>query len=268
MSPALVLVDDVAEGVRRITLNRAESLNALTFSLVGALHDALDEVGADSSCKVVLLTGAGRGFCSGLDLRNFGTPPAPGEHRRAHVGVGGQEFIADLVPHVRSTPQIVVAVVNGPAYGGGLSLALASDLRIAGTSARFCSAFIRTGLTGTDIGVSYLLPRLVGASVAFDLMVTGRVVESDEALRCGLVSRVVDDATLMMEAVELASGIAAYTTAGLRMTKEVMWANLDAPNVAAAIALENRNQQLAGQLPEVRQYMDRYSRRHRSEDTS
>ena len=162
MSSTTVDVSDVAPHVKQITLNRPERLNALNFELTADLHDALDAVGADAECRVAILTGAGRGFCSGLDLKDFGTPPAPGEHPHVHAGIGGQEFMANLTVHLRSTPQIIVAAVNGAAYGGGLGIAAAADLRIAGASATFCSAFIRTGLTGTDIGVSYTLPRLLG----------------------------------------------------------------------------------------------------------
>jgi len=259
----VLTIDDVAPHVRRITLNRPERLNALDYPLAGALHDALDEVGADPECRVVVLTGAGRGFCAGLDLQDFGRPPAAGEHRRAHAGTDGQSFLADLPVHIRSTPQVVLAAVNGPAFGGGLSLALAADLRVAGRSARFCSAFIKTGLTGTDLGVTYLLPRLIGASRAFDLIVTGRTVDAEEAHQLGLVSRVVDDDALGDATLELATLVASYTKVGLLMTKEVMWANLDTPSLAAAIALENRNQAIAAQTAEVRDYMAAYSQRHR-----
>ena len=253
-----VTVDDVAPHVKQITLNRPERLNALNFELTADLHDALDVVGTDAECRVAILTGAGRGFCSGLDLKDFGTPPGPGEHPHVHAGIGGQEFMANLTVHMRSTPQIIVAAVNGAAYGGGLGIAAAADLRIAGESATFCSAFIRTGLTGTDIGVSYTLPRLLGAARAFDLIVTGRTIDAVEAEHLGLVSLVVADDTLHDEAVALASRIAGYTSVGLRMTKEVMWANLDAPNMSAAIALENRNQTIAARNPEVQAYMDAY----------
>jgi enoyl-CoA hydratase len=258
-----VTVQSVAPRVAQITLNRPERLNALNFELTADLHDALDAVGADPDCRVVVLTGAGRGFCAGLDLKDFGRPPGPGEHPHVHAGIGGQEFMANLTVHMRSTPQIIVAAVNGAAYGGGLGIAAAADLRIAAESATFCSAFIRTGLTGTDIGVSYTLPRLLGAARAFDLMVTGRAIGAVEAEHLGLVSRVVADDALLDEAIALATQIAGYTAVGLRMTKEVMWANLDAPNMNAAIALENRNQTIAGRDPEVQAYMDTYTARRR-----
>ena len=251
-------IEQVAEHVTAIRLNRPDRLNAIDFGLVGDLHDALDAVAADDDCKVVVLTGAGRAFCAGLDLKDWGAVPEPGTHRHFPAGQTGQSFLANLMQHVRATPQIVLAAVNGPAYGGGLSLALACDLRIASASAVFCSAFIRTGLTGTDAGVSYLLPRLIGAARAFDMIVTGRTVDAAEAERMGLVSRVVADGDLWDEALTLASGVAAYTTFGLRNTKEVMWHNLDTPSMAAAIALENRNQDLANRNEEVHAYMRDY----------
>ena len=254
-----VEVERVGDAIRVIRLARPDRLNAISFELVADLHDALDEVAGDESCKVAVLSGAGRGFCAGLDLRDFGTPPAAGEHRHAPAGTTGQSFMADLTQHIRATPQIVLAAVNGPAYGGGLSLALACDLRVAARAATFCSAFIKTGLTGTDIGVTYLLPRLIGASRAFDLIVTGRTVDADTAEHLGIVSQVFDDDGFLDTALGMAEGIAAYTVIGLRMTKEVMWANLDTPNMAACIALENRNQTIAGSSAEVQEYMRAYS---------
>ena len=256
-----VEIERVGDAVRVIRLARPDRLNAISFELVGDLHDALDEVGADETCKVAVLTGSGRGFCAGLDLRDFGTPPAAGEHPHAPAGTGGQSFMANLTQHIRATPQILLAAVNGPAYGGGLSLALACDLRVAAQSATFCSAFIKTGLTGTDIGVTYLLPRLIGASRAFDLIVTGRTVDAGTAEHLGIVSQVFDDDGFLDTALGMAEGIAAYTGIGLRMTKEVMWANLDTPSMAACIALENRNQTIANGSPEVQEYMRNYSGR-------
>ena len=253
-----VLSEQLDEHVTLLTLNRPERLNAMDYGLVAGLHDALDQVAADPACRVVILTGAGRGFCSGLDLKGFGTPPVPGQHPHARVGMGGQEFIAGLTHHLHALPQVVVAAVNGPAFGGGLALACASDLRVAAHSARFCSAFIRTGLTGTDIGVSYLLPRLIGAGRAFDLIVTGREIDATEAERIGLVARLVSDPELLDEARSLATSIARYTTTALVFTKEAFWHNVDASSLAAAIALENRNQMLASRTPEVQEFMEQY----------
>ncbi|MCU1484890.1 MAG: hypothetical protein JWN67_1636 [Actinomycetia bacterium] len=253
-----VVTSQAADHIKVITLDKPDRLNAISFDLVADLHDALDEVAADDDCKVAILTGAGRGFCAGLDLKEWGSPPEPGGHPHYPAGRTGQAFMSNLTQHIRATPQIVIGAVNGAAYGGGFSLALACDLRICATSARFCSAFIKTGLTGTDIGVTYLLPRLIGAARAFDMIVTGRTVDAAEAERMGIVSRVVPDESLMDEAMAIATTVAGYTSYGLRNTKEVMWHNLDTNNMAAAIALENRNQDLGNHTPEVREFMASY----------
>src|ERR1700712_5941606 len=172
-----------------ITLNRPEKLNALNHGLVEDLHQTLDDVNDDGQCRVVVLTGAGRGFCSGLDL----TDPFPDEAKAGlefpRSSLRWQERIAELTTRLIRMRQPVIAAVNGPAYGGGFAIAMACDLRIASSSARFCTQFIKLGLGGCDIGVSYTLPRIVGAGQAFDLILTARTVEADEALRIGLVSR-------------------------------------------------------------------------------
>lgn len=255
-----VEMEPVERHVTRLRLARPERLNAITFELVADLHDALDAVAADDDCKVVILTGAGRGFCAGLDLKDWGTPPAPGGHRHMPVGVDPQGFMSNLVVHLRDTPQVVVAAVNGPAFGGGLALACAADLRLAAPTASFCSAFIRTGLSGTDIGITYLLPRLIGNARAFDLILTGREIDADEALRMGLVSSVAPEGGLDDLALEYARTMAAYTASGLRSTKEVLWHNTEAPNLTTALALEIRNQNLVQHAPDVQAHMAAYRR--------
>lgn len=256
-----VTVERTAAHVSVVELQRPEQRNALNFTLVAELHTALDAVGADDGCRAVVLTGAGESFCAGLDLRDYGMPPDVGTHPHRHAGVSGQAFLANLAQHLHDLPQIVIAAVNGAAFGGGLALACASDLRLADASARFCSAFIRTGLTGTDAGISYFLPRLIGASNAFDMIISGRVVDATEALRMGLVSRVVPDGAVRNEALALAESVAGYTSFGLRRTKEVLWHNLDAQSLPAALAMENRNQELAIHEPEVLEYMRSYGER-------
>jgi enoyl-CoA hydratase len=251
-------MQQIAPHVTMIQLNRPERLNALNFTLVAELHDALDQVAADVDCKVVLLTGAGRGFCAGLDLKDWGEPPAPGQHPHMHAGIDGQAFMSNLTVHMRTTPQVIIAAINGAAFGGGLALACAADVRIAATSARLCSAFIRTGLTGTDIGISYLLPRLVGTARAFDLILSGREIDGTEAERMGLVSQVVPDQQLIDRAVAYAKMVAGYTRTGLFLTKEVLWHNVDNPSMTAAIALENRNQTIANRAPDVQEFMQAY----------
>lgn len=233
-------------GIRLLTLDRPERLNALNGALIEDLHAALDAVAADDGARVLVLTGAGRGFCAGLDLVD--TPPtgsaSPDGPGRAQRGMQLQQRIAGLVPRLRGLRIPVIAAVNGAAAGGGLALALASDVRVAAASARFNVAFVRIGLSGCDIGVSWLLPRWIGASRAFELMLTGRIVESDEAERIGLVTRVVPDDELMEQALATARLICANSPMGIWMTKEVMWSNLEVASLQAGIDLENRTQLL------------------------
>ena len=153
-------------GVVQLTLNRPDRLNAMNHELVAGLHSALDEIRTDRSVRVVVLTGAGRGFCAGLDLQGGARVPGTEGLNQTRSGFATQQHIATLVPKMRSLPQPIIAAVNGPAAGGGLALALASDVRLAGESARFNVAFVKLGLSGCDIGVSWLLPRLIGASAA------------------------------------------------------------------------------------------------------
>ncbi|MEL7158865.1 MAG: enoyl-CoA hydratase-related protein [Actinomycetota bacterium] len=232
-------------GITRLTLNRPERLNALTRELVDELHGALDEIHADHDCRAVIITGAGRGFCAGLDLTGFGTIEGTEDEGRPQQGMAVQQFIATLVPHFRSIRQPVIAAVNGAAAGGGFAIALASDIRLCAQSAKFGTAFVRLGISGCDIGVSWMLPRLIGASRAWELMLTGRVFDAAEADRLGLVTRVVADDELQAEALTVARQIAANSPMGVWMTKEVMWSNLEVGSLQAGIDLENRTQILA-----------------------
>jgi enoyl-CoA hydratase len=242
MTTSTVLQDSPADGVRRITLNRPEKLNAMTVELVQGLHDALAEVAADRSCRVVILTGAGRGFCAGLDLNGYGALDGDAGRGEVQRGFSVQQHIAALIPQLRSLPQPVIAAVNGAASGGGLALVLGSDIRIAAASARFNAAFVRIGLSACDIGTSWLLPRLVGAGRAHELMLTGRIFDAGEAHRIGLVIDVTDDGTLEARVLEEAALILRNTPMGVHMTKEVMWSALEIPGQQAAIDLENRTQ--------------------------
>ena len=250
-----VLIDRPADGVAVLTLNRPEKLNAMDVALVEDLHAALAQVGSDRSCRAIVLTGAGRGFCAGLDLGGYGV--APDGEGRGPVGTGfaTQQHIAALIPRMRALHQPVIAAVNGPASGGGLALALGSDVRLAASSARFNVAFVRIGLSGCDIGVSWLLPRLIGASRAWELMLTGRVIDSAEADRLGLVTRVVPDGELLDAALETAALIAANSPWGVRMTKEVAWSQLEVGSLQAGIDLENRTQILSSCTEDMREAM-------------
>jgi enoyl-CoA hydratase/carnithine racemase len=227
-----------------VTLNRPEKLNALNYQLVEALHAALDEIAANNTCRVVALTGAGRGFCSGLDLTDPNPPEAGGGIEFPRSGMRWQERIADLTSRIQRLRQPVIAAVNGVAYGGGFGIAAACDIRIASESARFCTQFIKLGIGGCDIGVSYTLPRIIGAGPAFDLILTARVVDADEALRLGLVSRL--SGAVVDDAVAIAETLCGYGKFGLESTKQVLWANLEASSLDAALHVENRSQILAG----------------------
>ena len=251
--PGTVRSEAVADGVTLLTLDRPDRLNAMSHELVGDVHDALDAVAADRDCRVVVITGEGRGFCAGLDLKGTGTAPGANEWGGPAGGLIGQQHIARLIPHLRSLRQPVIAAVNGPAAGGGLALALGCDIRIAAASARFNVAFVRIGLSGCDIGVSWLLPRLIGASRAFELMLTGRIIDAAEAEQLGLVVRVVPDGDVVAAALETAKLIAANSPFGVWMTKEVMWSALEVGSLHAGIDLENRTQILTSFSEDMRE---------------
>lgn len=236
-STECVRVRTVDPGVVEVELNRPHRLNAMTAELVDDLHALWAALSARPEIRVVLLTGAGRGFCAGLDLHDYGAA-GPAETPQARFAL--QERIAGLVSGMRDLPQVVIAVVHGPAAGGGLALALGADVRVAGPDARFAVSFVRIGLSGADIGVSWLLPRLVGASAAFELLLTGRVVDAATAVRIGLVGSVADDPHAAARSI--ADEVIANSPMGVRMTKQVMWSQLEVGSLRAGLDLENRTQ--------------------------
>jgi len=236
-----VVAEPGGEGVRVLRLNRPKRLNAIDETTIDGLRQTCDALATDTAVRAVVLTGTGRGFCSGIDLRDFG-PGIPDASDPAIDRMRFQEMMASLPDLLRALPQPVIAAVNGPAVGGGLALALAADIRICGASASFGNAAIRIGLSGAEMGMSYHLPRIVGTSVAADWMLTGRTVAAEEALRTGLVSAVLDDDVLIEHALAMATEIAAHSPLGVQMTKRALQVNTDAPNLAAAVEIENRNQ--------------------------
>jgi enoyl-CoA hydratase len=242
-------------GIAQLVLDRPHVLNAMTAELVQSLHDHLDEIAVDQSVRVVVLTGEGRGFCAGLDLGGYGTTPHTDGMGRTQAGFATQKHIASLIPHLRSLPQPVIAAVNGPAAGGGFALVLGSDVRLAARSARFNAAFIRIGLSACDIGTSWLLPRLIGAARAQELMLTGRVFDAEEAYRIGLVVDLVDDHALLEAAYTKAEQIMLNAPFGVALTKEGMWSALEIPGMQAAIDLENRQQIMASATADHREAM-------------
>jgi enoyl-CoA hydratase len=238
----LVTSERVGEHVEVITLNRPERLNAMNAELCTALHNAFDRLASDRSCRVIVLTGAGRAFCAGLDLQGFGAAPGSNGVDKVRDDLATQEHMSRMILRLRATPQPVIAAINGPAAGFGLALALGSDIRYAGRSAVLRVAFINVGASNCDMGTSWLLPRLIGASRAHELMLTGRRVDATEADRIGLVADVVEDERLLDRALEGARQIAAWAPWAVRLTKQGMWSALEVPSEQAAVEYEDRQQ--------------------------
>ena len=238
-----VLVEWPRDGVAVVTLNRPHRLNALTADMLALLYEVLEGLGRDSSCRVVVVTGAGRGFCAGDDLTD-NQPPGwvPTDVGPVHANMYRQKHVAQLVPRLRALPQPVIAAVNGPAAGAGYALALGSDLRLASASAVFVDAFVKIGASGAEMGLSWLLQRIVGATRAAEIVLTGRRVEGAEAADIGLVLRTVPDDELLDAALDLADQIVANTPLGTWMGKATLWSNLEIPSLEAAIDLEARTQ--------------------------
>lgn len=237
-----VCLEHPESGIALLRLNRPAQLNALTDGMVAQIGRLLDDVGSDPKVRVLVLTGAGRGFCAGFDLGLAADAPGSSEHGEATAWMLRQEAFAGLVTKMRALRMPVIAAVNGPANGAGLGLALAAEIRIAARSAAFNAAFVRVGMSSCDIGVSWLLPRCVGLSHAFEIMLTGRFIDAVEAERIGLVSATVDDDQLLPRAFEVARTIAANSPFAVWMTKRGAWANVETGSLQAAIELENRTQ--------------------------
>ncbi|RMF20123.1 MAG: hypothetical protein D6760_12275 [Deltaproteobacteria bacterium] len=226
----------------------------MSIELCLDLEAALKEVGRDNECLVIILTGAGRAFCSGLDLKDHSIIPDVDGLTVPRIGPRAIRIYSRLIPLMRHLPQPIIAAVNGVAYGGGMCLSLAADLRIASESAVFNATGIVNGLTSTELGASWLLPRLIGAANSNDILLTGRRVTAEEALRMGLVSRVVPDGRVVEHALEIAARMCEFSPFGVQMTKQVVWANLENTSLDAAIELEDRNQIMLGMtdnLPEA-----------------
>jgi enoyl-CoA hydratase len=239
--------------VEWVTLNRPDALNALNPGMIEDLRDYFLALPDRKDVRIVLLRGAGRAFCAGLDLKNESSANDTATGGGVQRGLKTQRRIAEIVMAMRRCPQPIISLIQGPACGGGFSLALASDIRIAGESARMNCAYIRIGLGGCDIGSSYFLPRLVGASLAAELILTGKFIAADRALRVGLVAQVVPDAELEAAAKGDIDLMLTTSPLGLRLSKEALNINLDAGGIEAAIALEDRNQILCAQTEDFRE---------------
>ncbi len=244
-----------------LTLNRPDALNAITTEMAGELNDYFGALYHDRSTRIVVLRGAGRAFCAGLDIKDHSSRDP------ASVPFGGgfgfQGFLADAYVKMRRCPQPIIALVHGAACGGGFAFALASDIRIAGETARMNAAFIRLGLSACDMGLSYFLPRLVGVSLASELMLTGRFIDAGRALATGLVSEVVADDQLETAAQAYIDDMLAASPMGLRMTKEGLNIAVDAASLEAAMAIENRNQLMTAASPNFAEGMRAFLEKRR-----
>jgi enoyl-CoA hydratase len=225
---AFVVTEKPHPNVTLITLNRPERMNAMAFDVMIPFREALERVSVDNETRVVVITGAGDGFCSGADLEDSGVVPNISGLTRTTIARRALELLDDVIVAVRKMHQPVIAAVNGPAIGGGFCLSLATDIRIASPAAVFRAAGINNGLTATELGISYFLPRAIGSSRAFEIMLSGRDVGAAEAERIGLVSRVVDAAQLLPACYELADRITGYSRVGVESTKRLLWSGLEA----------------------------------------
>lgn len=237
-----VLVDRPRPDVALVTLNRPERMNSMAFDVMVPLKDVLEELRYDNSVRVVVLTGAGRGFSSGADHKSAGSVPHVAGLTRPTYALRSMEILDDVILALRRLHQPVIAAVNGAAIGGGLCLALACDVRVAAEGAYFRAAGINNGLTASELGLSYLLPRAIGSSRAFEIMLTGRDVDAPEAERIGLVSSVVAEDALLDTCYDMAERMAAFSRPGIELTKRTLWSGLDAASLEGHMQAEGLGQ--------------------------
>jgi enoyl-CoA hydratase len=217
--------------VTLVTLNRPERMNAMSFDVMIPFRQALEEISRDNDTRVVVVTGAGAGFCSGADLVSAGRIPDVDGLTVPGVSLRAMELLDDVILTLRKMHQPVIGAINGPAIGGGLCLSLAFDIRIAADSAYFRAAGINNGLSSAELGLSYLLPRAIGSSRAFEIMLTGRDVDAAEAARIGLVSQVTAGEDLLCTCYDIAARITGWSRVGVELAKRLLWSGLDAASL-------------------------------------
>jgi enoyl-CoA hydratase len=239
---AFVEVTNPHPHVALVTLNRPERMNAMAFDVMVPLRDTLRQIGDDNDIRVVVLTGAGRAFCSGADLEDPGAIPHADGLTLPTLAMRSMELLDEVISTIRRLHQPVIAAVNGPAIGGGFCLALSADIRIAADSAYFRAAGINNGLTAAELGISFLLPRAIGQSRAAEIMLTGRDVSAVEADRIGLVSQVVEEAALFATCADMADRIIGWSRAGIELTKRQLWNSLDASSLQTHMDAEGMAQ--------------------------
>lgn len=237
-----------------LTLNNPNAFNALAPNMITGLVDACREAATDRSCRSIVLIGAGdRAFCAGIDVKSVADRDARNSEAsdatdRLDPVIAGFENLhhglSSMVRTIHTLPIPVIAAVDGHAIGAGFALAAACDLRVVGPNAKFADGFVKRGISGCELGLSYFLPKLVGASAAFDWMMTGRTVTADEAAALGFATKAGEPQQALDAALERAEQIAKLAPAAVHMTKEVMWSNLNATSLDQALALEARTQAL------------------------
>jgi enoyl-CoA hydratase len=238
----MVLLEHPRPHVALVTLNRPERMNSMAFDVMVPLKEVLENITYDNSVRVVVLTGAGKGFSSGADHKSAGSVPHVQGLTRPTYALRSMAILDDVILALRRLHQPVIAAVNGAAIGGGLCLALAADIRVAARGAYFRAAGINNGLTASELGLSYLLPRAIGSSRAFEIMLTGRDIDAEEAERIGLVSRQVPDDQLLETCFEMAERIAAFSRPGVELTKRTLWSGLDAASLEGHMQAEGLGQ--------------------------
>mmetsp|Transcript_57707 Transcript_57707/g.162746 ORF Transcript_57707/g.162746 Transcript_57707/m.162746 type:complete len:302 (+) Transcript_57707:70-975(+) len=256
-----LLVERSEDGVEVLTLNRPERMNACNGPMLVELREHFEALRYDLAVRVVLLRGAGKGFCTGMDMKEgagmdqpkkqapAGEPAAPKKPRPRPSVYAGNHAWSDVVRKMRACPQPIIALVHGYAMGGGFAIALGADIRLAAAGTKFNVQMIRIGMSGGDVGISYALPRAVGQSVAAELMLTGDFISAERGARVGLVSEVYADMPDMLQAAEaMAKRMVLANPDGLRFTKECLRLSVDAPSLEAAMAVEDRQQMLMAHL--------------------
>jgi enoyl-CoA hydratase/carnithine racemase len=260
---ATILFEEIETAIGLLTLNRPDRLNAINLAMLDELYDLFRSLDKQPDIRVLIVTGAGRGFCSGADLRDERLASEEGikifQSAPLHLEVIQKKYCG-IIKELRRISQPVIAAVNGPAAGGGLSMVLASDIVFASPEARFTPSFVNIGLSGGELGTTYFLPRLVGTPRASEILMTGRTVEAEEADRIGMLTRLVPAEALMKTAIETARQMLEKSVRGLRLTKETIRQNLDAPSLENAVELENRNQSMLCTAPEFFEAVARFNK--------
>lgn len=246
-----MLWEEAEPGIALLTLNRPERLNAINPEWIEEMHGVLDRLDAAQSIRVLIVTGAGRGFCSGFDLDMEGDATFDAKASKPRASYEAISRLAAVFLRLSRLRQPVIAAINGPAAGAGFALSLAADIRIAATTANFQIAMARLGLSAAESGISWLFPRLVGLSRALELMLTGRRFDAQEAHEIGLLSQLVAPDELLTAATETARLICANAPFGVWMTKETVRFNLETPGLEAAMAWESRTQVMTGAQGDV-----------------